>query len=170
MADLVLVRPIRRMKHVALHLLFAVTVQSLCCADVTKLPAEDRKALQDASRFHEVRATTNLPSAILALCDGGGDGKLAEPGQKWNATCVITDPTLPGKRLIWAVVGSEYYVVHYERGGIAHTFHILVAKLTKNDAKPTLVWRTVGGPFKDYARFLDALRTGKLGDRLDYPH
>jgi hypothetical protein len=99
-----------------------------------------------------------------------GDGKLAEPGQKWNATCVITDPTLPGKRFIWAVVGSEYYVVHYERGGIAHTFHILVAKLTKNDAKPTLVWRTVGGPFKDYARFLDALRTGKLGDRLDYPH
>jgi hypothetical protein len=158
------------MKHVPLHLLFAAAVQSLCCADVTKLPAEDRKELQDATRFHEVRATTNLPSAILAHCDGGGDGKLAEPGQKWNATCVITDPTLPGKRLIWATVGSEYYVVHYERGGIAHTFHILVAKLGKNDAKPTLVWRAVAGPFKDYASFLDALRTGKLGDRLDYPH
>jgi hypothetical protein len=158
------------MKHVTLHLLFAAAVQSLCCADVTKLPAEDRKELQDATRFHEVRATTNLPSAILALCDGGGDGKLAEPGQKWNATCVITDPTLPGKRLIWATVGSEYYVVHYERGGIAHTFHILVAKLGKNDAKPTLVWRAVGAPLKDYAAFLDALRTGKLHDSLDYAH
>jgi hypothetical protein len=158
------------MKHVTLHLLFAAAVQSLCCADVTKLPAEDRKELQDATRFHEVRATTNLPSAILALCDGGGDGKLAEPGQKWNATCVITDPTLPGKRLIWATVGSEYYVVHYERGGIAHTFHILVAKLGKNDAKPTLVWRAVGASLKDYAAFLDALRTGKLHDSLDYAH
>jgi hypothetical protein len=158
------------MKHLTLHLLFITAIQSLCCADVTKLPAEDRKVLQDASRLYEVRATTNLPSAILALCDGGSDGRLAEPGQKWNATCVITDPTLPGKRLIWAAVGSEYSVVHYERGGIAHTFHILVAKLGKNDVKPTLVWRAVGGPFKDYAAFLDALRSGKLHDSLDYAH
>ncbi len=157
-------------KHLSLGLLFAAAIQSLCCADVTKLPAEDRKALLDASRFNEIRATSNLPSAILALCDGGGDGKLAEPGQNWNATCVITDPTLPGKRLIWAAVGGEYYVAHYERGGIAHTFHILVAKLGKNDAKPTMVWRAVGDPFKDYAAFLDTLRSGKLDDRLDYPH
>ena len=158
------------MKHVTLQLLFVAAIQSLCCADVTKLPAEDRTALLDASRFNEVRATSNLPSAILALCDGGGDGKLAEPGQKWNATCVITDPSLPGKRLIWAAVGAEYYVVHYERGGIDHSFHILVAKLTKVDAKPRVVWRVVGGPLKDYAAFLDALRSGKLHDSLDYAH
>jgi hypothetical protein len=124
--------------------------------------------LQDSARFHEVHSTSDLPSTILALCDGGGDGKLAEPGQKWNATCVITDPGLPGKRLIWAAVGGEYYVVHYERGGIAHTFHILVAKLGKNNTKPTIVWRAVGGQFEDYAAFLDALRSGKLDDGLDY--
>jgi hypothetical protein len=158
------------MKYLTLHLLFITAIQSLCCADVTNLPVEDRKALLDASRFHEVRTTTNLPSAILALCDGGGDGKLAEPGQKWNATCVITDPSLPGKRLIWATVGGEYYVVHYERGGIDHSFHILVAKLTKVDAKPRVVWRAVGAPLKDYAAFLDALRSGKLHDSLDYAH
>jgi hypothetical protein len=155
-----------RMKNIGLYLLFAIAIQNLCYADVTKLPAEDRKALLDSSRFHEVHVTTNLPLAILALCDGGSDGKLAEPGQKWNATDVITDPTLPGKRLIWAAVGGEYYVVHYERGGIDHSFHILVAKLTKDDAKPKVVWRAVGGPFKDYAVFLDAFRSGKLDDRL----
>jgi hypothetical protein len=99
-----------------------------------------------------------------------GGGKLAEPGQKWNATDTISDPTLPGKRLIWAAIGGDYYVAHYERGGIAHTFHILVAKLSKTDAKPKVVWRAVGGPFKDYAAFLDALRSGKLDDCLDYPH
>jgi hypothetical protein len=99
-----------------------------------------------------------------------GDGKLAEPGQNWNATDVITDPTLPGKRLIWAAIGEEYYVVHYERGGIAHSFHILVAKLPKNDAKPTVVWRAVGHQLKDDAAFLDALRNGKLDDRLNYPY
>ncbi len=163
-------RPAMSTNHVSLYVLLAIAIQSLCCADVTKLSREDRRVLQDSARFHDVHSTSALPSAILALCDGGGDGKLAEPGQKWNATCVITDPTLPGKRLIWAAVGGEYYIVHYERGGIEHSFHILVAKLTKSDAKPTLVWRAVGGPLKDYAAFLDALRSGKLDDRLDYPH
>jgi hypothetical protein len=57
--------------------------------------------------------------------------------------------------------------VHYERGGIAHTFHVLVAKLTKDNVKQKVVWSAVGGPFKDYAAFLDALRSGKLDDRLD---
>jgi hypothetical protein len=145
-----------RMKHISFYLLFAVAIQSLCYADVSKLPAEDRKALLDASRYHEVLSTTN--------------GRLAEPGQKWNATDAIIDPTLPGRRLIWAAVGDDYYVVHYERGGIAHTYHILVAKLAKNDAKPKVVWRAIGGPFKNYAAFLDALRNGKLDDRVDYWH
>jgi hypothetical protein len=80
------------------------------------------------------------------------------------------DPALPGKRLIWAAVGDGYYVVHYKRGEITHPFHILVAKLTKNDAKATLVWPAVGGSFKDNAAFPHALRTGKLDDRLDHPH
>jgi hypothetical protein len=160
-------------------LLFAVTVRSLSYADVTEfatayssnrgLPAEDRNMLQDSSRFHEVHSSSDLPSAILALCGASGDGKLAEPGQNWNATDAITDPTLPGKRLIWAAVGGEYYVVHYERGGIAHTYHILVAKLAKNEANPNVVWRAMGGPFKDYVAFLNGLRSGKLDDRLDYP-
>lgn len=158
------------MKLIGFCLLFALAIQSFCCADVTKLSSEDRRVLQDSSRFHEVHSTSDLPSAILALCDDGGDGKLANPGEKWNATDVVTDPTLPGKRLIWAAVGGEYYVVHYERGGIAHSFHILVGRLAKNDAKPKVLWRAVGGPLKDYAAFLIALRNGRLDDRLDYAH
>jgi hypothetical protein len=163
------------MKPISVFLLLAVTIQSFCPADVTKfatanpahgeLSTEDRKALQDSSRFHEVHSTRDLPSTVVALC--AKDGKIADPGQKWNATCVITDPTLPGKRLIWAAVVGDYYVVHYERGGIAHTFHVLVAKLTKDDAKPKVIWRAAGRQLKDYAAFLDALRNEKLDDRLD---
>ena len=153
-----------RMKQITLYMIFGIAVHGLCCAEVTKLSAEDRKVLQDSSRFHEVHLTTDLPSAIVALC---GD-KLAEPGGKWNATDAINDPTLPAKRLIWGATGGDYYVVHYERGGIAHSFHVLVAKLKKDDAKPKVVWQAMGGPFKDYAAFLEALRTGKLDDRLDW--
>jgi hypothetical protein len=151
-----------------LCVVFTTAIQGLCHADVMKLSSEDRKALQDSSRFHEVHSTKGLPPAILALC--GGDGKLAEPGQNWNATDAITDPNLPAKRLIWAAVGADYYVVHYERGGIAHSFRILVAKLPKNGAKPTVAWQALAKQLKDYAAFLDALRNAKLDDRLNYGH
>jgi hypothetical protein len=153
------------MKYIGVYILFSMAIQSLCRADVTKLSAEDRKALLDSSRFHEVYSTSDFPAAVVALCTNGV-GKLAEPGEKWNATDSITDPTLPAKRLIWTSIGGEYYVVHFERGGIAHTFHILVAKLTNGDSQPKVVWRAVGGPFKDYAAFTGALRDGKLDDRL----
>jgi hypothetical protein len=157
------------MKQISLYLLVAVAIQSLCSADVTKLSAEDRKLLQDSSRFHEVYSTKDLPPAVVALC-GDDKGKIADPGENWNATDAVTDTSLPWKRLIWVAVGGEYYVVHYERGGIDHSFHIVVAKLSKNDAKPTVVWQALAKQLKDYAAFLDALRNGKLDDRLAYPH
>jgi hypothetical protein len=157
------------MKNLSLCLLFAVAIQGLCYADVTKLSSEDRKALQDSSRFHEVHSTKDLPPAVVALCVDD-NGKLADPGQNWNATDAVTDPTLPWKRLIWAAVGGDYYVVHYERGGIVHSFHVLVAKLTKNEPKPKGIWQAVGRPLKDYATFLDSLRNGNLDDRLNYAH
>ena len=142
------------MKHITFCTVFMVVVQSLCCADVTKLSAEDRKVLQDSSSFREVHSTSDLPSPIVAVC-AGDKNKLAEPGGKWNATDSIIDPTLPGKRLIWVAIGRDYYVVHYERGRIAHTFHVLIAKLAKGEEKPKVVWSAVGGPFKDYAAFLN---------------
>jgi len=122
------------MKHLVLYLICAVGTQSFCFADVTKfatanpsgggLSADDRKVLQYSSRFDEVHSTCDLPPAIAALCSD----KLAEPGQNWNATDAITDPTLRAKRLIWSAIGGDYYVVHYERGGIAHKLHRRRAK------------------------------------------
>jgi hypothetical protein len=157
------------MKHLVCYVLCAVSTYNSCCADVTKLAAEDRRALENTLRFQEAHSTSDLPPQIVALCVGN-NGKMADPGQRWNATDSIVDPSLPGKRLIWAAVGGEYYVVHYERGGIAHTFHVLVAQLTKDGTKAKPVWRAIGGPFKDYATFIVALRGGKLDDRMDYMH
>jgi hypothetical protein len=158
-----------RMKRICICFLHLVAIQSLCLADVTKLPDEHRKVLEDSSRFHEVRATTNLPPAIVALCVDDA-GRLAEPGRKWEATDDIRNPSLPRKRLIWGAVASEYYVVHYEWGGRGHSFHVLVATLAKGEQKPKVIWHGVGGRLKDYATFLAALRSGKLDDKVDYPH
>jgi hypothetical protein len=152
------------------HCLLAImALQSFCRADVTKLPADDQKVLRDVSRFHEIHAVTNLPPTVFALC-ADGSGRLAEPEQKWEVTDVITDDTLPRKRLIWAVTDGDYYVVHYERGGYAHSFHVLVAKLKVGDRKPSFVWHGVGGQLKDSRAFLEAVASSKFDDRLDYAH
>jgi hypothetical protein len=90
--------------------------------------------------------------------------------QKWQPTDFITDDKLPSKRLIWAATDGERYVVHYERGGRGHSFHVLVATLTTEDTNPKVVWRGVGIHLKDYSAFLAALQSGKLDDTLDYAH
>jgi len=143
--------------------LLTVAIQSFCLAGVTKLPAEDQKVLRDASRFHAIHSATNLPSAVFVLC-ADGSGRLAEPGQKWQVTDVIRDHRLPTSRLIWAVTDGDYYVVHYERGGYAHSFHVLVAKLKVGESKPSFVWQGVGGQLKDFKAFLDAVASNKLND------
>jgi hypothetical protein len=157
------------MTRFAFSLLATLGFQVFCHADVTKLPADDKKVLQDVSRFRELHAATNLPSAIFTLC-ADDNGRLAEPGKKWEATDVITDDKLPTKRLIWAVSDGEYYIVHYERGGIAHSFHVLIAKLKAGAGKPSFVWRGVGGKLRDFRGFLDALAANKMDDKQDYTH
>ena len=153
------------MKRISLYILLALAFQGFCFADVTKLPADDQKVLRDESRFHEIHAAANLPPAVFALCADNA-GRLAEPGQKWEATDVIMDDKLPRKRLIWAATDGDYYVVHYERGGPGHSFHVLVAKL--KDGKQSFVWYGVGRHLKDFRAFLDAVASNKLDDRLDY--
>ena len=142
---------------------------TFCDAEVTRLPPEYHRVLQDVTRFREIRTVRNLPPVVVALC-ADDKGKIAEPGQKWEVTDFITDDTLPSKRLIWAAMDGERYVVHYERGGRAHSFHVLVATLTTADTNPRVVWRGVGSHLKDYSAFLAALQSGKLDDTLDYAH
>jgi len=157
------------MKRIILHILLAVAIPGFCFADVTKLPADDQKVLHDVSRFHVIHSASNLPPVIFLLCADSG-GRLADPGQKWEITDVITDDKLPRKRLVWAVTDGDYYIVHYERGGYAHSYHFLVAKLKAGEVKPSFIWYGAGGQLKDFRSFLDAVASNKLDDTLDYAH
>jgi hypothetical protein len=138
-------------------------------AYVTKLPTERRNVLQNVSHFREAHAVTNLPPSILALC-ADSKGRLAGPGQKWQVTDVITDDKLPRKRLIWAATDGDYWVVHYERGGIGHSYHVMVIQVPQGDSKPSFVWRGVGERLKDFSAFLAAVQNNKLDDALEYAY
>src|SRR5215510_11667943 len=117
-----------------LVLMLAIGLPPMVChADVTKLAGADRRRLERPGAFHEVHAVTDLPAAVVALC-ADGNGRLAEPGARWEVGDYISDPALPRKRLIWAATDGTYYVVHYEIGGRAHSFLVLVATMASPGA------------------------------------
>jgi hypothetical protein len=92
----------------------------------------------------------DLPGGIQRLyrVNGGTRIAMADPGEKFEATDVITDPDVPGRRLILAGIGHDRAFVHYEEGGIAHYYVIELFRLeTSGDAVG--LWRGYCGPAKN---------------------
>jgi hypothetical protein len=144
----------------------SLSLSSVSFTEVSKLSPEVRAVLQDSSAFRETHSKKDLPTSVVALC-ADKNGKLADPGMKWEATDFIRDSSLPTKRLIWAVTNNHYYIVHYERGGYSHSFHYLVAIVENDTAKA--VWRGVGDKqVRNLAEFITALKADQLDDRLKY--
>jgi hypothetical protein len=108
-------------------------------------------------------------SKACAAASSGGGFELADAGQPFQVTDVVTDKKLPGKRLIWAARLPGYMVVHYETGGIAHSYHVMVVAID-SAKKAHVVWAAAAKPMKSYAEFREALVAGKLDDTLPYSH
>ena len=56
-------------------------------------------------------------------------GAMADRGGPFNATDVIIDKNAPGARFIRAGRYNDFWFIWYERGGIAHTKHIVFLQL-----------------------------------------
>ena len=103
-------------------------------------PATARQFLDGS--FSLINDVRNLPASVLrAFTEQGGSRLLmANPGKDFRVTDVIYDPTLPAKRLIFAGVLGDRCFVHYEQGGIGHSYVVDLFKITSKDTmKP--VWR-----------------------------
>jgi hypothetical protein len=151
------------MKHVLLCLLATAFVYTRCHADMTTFNPDIRQGLLDASRFHEVRSRAQLPPSVVALC-ADSTGRVADPGEDWQIGCVGDDRT-PKTRLIWAAIAGRLYVVHYESGGIVHSFHVMVATLKEDGTRATVESRSVVKFFKNYGEFVAALKSNSLEAR-----
>jgi hypothetical protein len=102
--------------------------------------AQQLNKLQPVSRF------ASLPVAIRTgrfSVDGTSalGWKMAEPGAPFNVTDAAI-PGLPGRRLIFAACSSDLCVIHYERGGVAHFYEILVLSLRASGW--SAIWNLVG--------------------------
>jgi len=113
-------------------------------AEVKHLDAALRQAIF-TEHFRVVERVADIPGAVMSAAGQARGPKLAQfklemadPGQPFQATDVIVNPALPGRRLIAAYASSDYWILHYEAGGIAHTFHF--AAFSWRDGRAHLVW------------------------------
>jgi len=74
-----------------------------------------------------VTSIRGLPLGVreeLQTLFGGSSLDIAEPGAEFQVTDVIINPRLPRRRLVLAGCSIDHCLVYYERGGIAHTWHV----------------------------------------------
>jgi hypothetical protein len=153
----------------------AVSAVALCFFSITLSAQQFRKQLSTAEKklildgqFTDVTKTESMPTAVkqaFAKITGEPTFSLANPGQNYQATDVDPDQTLPGRRLVFAGRADNEWFVHYERGGIGHSYYIVVFKVTRSGFE--FVWGCVG--FHG-AKNLDQLRkmvaAGQFADEI----
>ena len=152
----------------AIALLFSLAFAIVCEAAPT-LSTMDRARLLEERSFHLLGESTPIPDEAVRLC-ADGNGRFAMPGARWAPTDVLSrGGTLPSRRLVWAAASADMLVVHFEQGGFAHTYQVVVLRMLRNATTYDVTWRASSPRLKDYANFVRALRTNDLQDEPDLP-
>jgi hypothetical protein len=130
-------------------------------------PAEKQHILDGP--FRAVMTIEDMPAHVkqaFAKITGESSFALANPGQKYQVTDVVVDRGLPRRRLVFAGVRGDEWFVHYELGGIGHSYCVLLFKVDPQN-RVQFVW---GGAGSHGARNLDQLRkmvaAGQFSDEM----
>jgi hypothetical protein len=94
--------------------------------------------------------------------------EMANPGDDFQLTDVITQKGLPQRRLIFADISTDKCIVHYEKGGYAHVYYAVVFSIDAAQAA-RFVW---GGAMwtaaKNLTQLRSAIKSGIIKDDLPY--
>jgi hypothetical protein len=109
---------------------------------------------------------SELPGSVknaMPIDTHQSDLKMADSGKPWNKTDLVTDSSLPFRRLIWATEVNKHFVVHYEIGGIAYGTRFLIFSPEDKNGERTLEWKaTAREVAKDFGAFLKMVADGKI--------
>jgi hypothetical protein len=144
---------------------------SLWSAVVTSSQATTAVALSEAlrahvkeERFQVVASVRGLPLGVrdaLQTLFGSKTLDIAEPGEEFQVTDVISNPKLPFRRLVAAGCSLDHCLVYYERGGIAHTWQVALFHWTPA-ATRFEGGGTAPGGLKTIDEVLNALLSGAI--------
>jgi len=153
----------------SLAVVVAQTFSQGRAAGITRLGAEDKQYLLAKDKFRAVLRVKQLPRSVrgwFAQRATGRTSYLADPGQKYQAGCIVEKGSAP-RRLLFAGVADDHCFVHYEKGGRGHSYHVVLFRLSGNEAR--LTWHGVA---KRKMASLDQLRqsiaANDLSDELNY--
>ena len=118
-------------------------------------------------RFEIVTSIRGLPlgvrNALETLFGQGLD--IAEPGAEYQVTDVAGSPPLPTRRLVAAGCSVDHCLVYYERGGIAHTWQVVLFHWTP--AATRMEW---GGAAPGGFKTVDEVRDAALSGAIKTPN
>lgn len=117
---------------------------------------EPLRAHLDQDRFQVVTSVRGLPLGVreeLQTLFRSAVLDIAEPGAAFRATDIILEPNLPTRRLVLAACSNDHCIVSYERGGIAHSWHVALFHWTPSATR--LEW---GGIAPGRLKTIDDLR------------
>jgi len=129
---------------------------------------EKRRVLDD--EFRLVRSTEEMPQVLkqpFASATGQPQFALANPGQKYQVTDVIDEPGLPRRRLLFAGESSKSWFIHYECGGLGHSYAVLVFRKTAGGGTQ-FFWGGAGERAKDLNDLRNKIAAGDFRDQLVY--
>ena len=92
-------------------------------------PSGELRAHVQDERFEIVTSIRGLPLGVrdgLETLFGSRALDIAEPGAEFQVGDVVVNPKLPVRRLIAAGCSYDHCLVYYERGGIAHTWRVVL--------------------------------------------
>ena len=115
-------------------------------------------------RFQIVTSVRGLPLGVreeLQTLFGSNTLDIAEPGARYQVTDVVVDPNLPRRRLVSAGCSYDHCLVYYERGGIAHSWHVALFHWTP--AATRLEW---GGIAPGGLASIDDVRSAVLSGAI----
>jgi hypothetical protein len=69
--------------------------------------------------------------------------EMAEPGEKFQVTDVIREHGLPSRRLAVAGFSRDRCFIHYEKGGFAHSYFLVLFAISR-DGKSNFLWGGTG--------------------------
>jgi hypothetical protein len=131
------------------------------------VPAALSAALRDHvkdERFEVVSSIRGLPLGVrneLQALFGSSTLDIANPDAEFQATDVITNPTLPIRRLVAAGCSSDHCLVYYERGGKTHSW--LVALFQWTPGATRVEWGgNAGGGLANIGDVRNAVVTGMV--------
>jgi hypothetical protein len=129
--------------------------------------SQELKAHVKDERFGIVTSIRGLPLGVrigLQALWGSLELDIAEPGAEFQVTDVIADPKLPTRRLVAAGCSTDHCLVYYERGGIAHTWHVAMFHWTPTETR--FEW---GGIAPGGLASIDDVRNAILSGAIEDP-